>query len=62
MTKKPFIDHTMDSKETMRLHMNNANLHIRTVLQLSVGVKNVTLQAATQSYLIARLHQHNDVR
>ena len=47
----------MDSKETMRLHMNNANLHIRTVLQLSVGVKNVTLQEATQSYLIACLHQ-----
>ena len=47
MTKVPFTDHTMDSKETMRLHINNADLHVRAVLQLSVGVKNVTGTAAT---------------
>ena len=32
----------MDSEETMRLHIDNADLHVRAVLQLFVGVKNVT--------------------
>ena len=42
-----FIDPTMHSTETLRLYIYNANLRIRTVLQLAVSVRNVAGTAAT---------------
>ena len=41
------IDPTMHSTETLRLYIYNANLRIRTVLQLAVSVRNVAGTAAT---------------
>ena len=46
------MDHTMDSEETMKLHIDNADLQVQVVLQLFVGVKIVTGTTTTVAVIL----------